>query len=135
MRPVVDPQIPFQETFDGLIGPQDVEMTEDTVTARIEVGNRHRQSFGVVHGGVYAAMAEGLCSAATWQAHGGEKLVMGSSNHTSFLRPVLEGTVTAEGRAKHSGRTTAVWEVEFRNGEGKLCALARVTLAIRDSGS
>ena len=135
MRPVPDPQIPFQETLDGVIGTEVIEMSADSFKARIEVENKHRQPFGVVHGGVYAAMAEGLCSGATWQAHDGKKLVMGSSNHTSFLRPVFEGEVTAEGRAMHSGRTTAVWEVEFRGGDGKLCALARVSLAIRDTGS
>ena len=135
MRPVSAPQIPIQETFDGVMGFEVLAMSGESATARFTVDNRHRQPFGVVHGGVYAGLAEGLCSAATWQAHGGEKLVMGSGNHTSFLRPVFEGTVTAEARAMHSGRTTAVWEVEFRSGEGKLCALARVSLAIRDSGS
>ena len=135
MRPVPDPQIPFHETFDGLIGAELVEMSGERVRARLEVATRHKQPFGVVHGGVYAAIAEGLCSGATWQAHKTEKLVMGSSNHTSFLRPVFDGTIEIEGRAVHSGRTTAVWEVEFRNAEGKLCALARVSLAIRDTGS
>ena len=135
MRPVPDPQIPFQETFDGLIGAQVAELSAERARATLEVGTRHKQSFGVVHGGVWAAIAEGLCSAATWQAHGGEKAVMGMSNHTSFLRPVLGGTVTIDARAIHSGRTTAVWEVEFLDEDEKLCAVTRVSLAIRGSGS
>ena len=135
MPPVTGPQIPVQETLDGILGFEVIELSGETARAKFDVENRHRQPFGVVHGGVYAALAEGLASAATWQAHGGEKLVMGSSNHTSFLRPVFEGTVSAEGRAMHMGRTTAVWEIEFRNAEGKLCALSRVTLAIRGSDS
>lgn len=130
MQPVPDPQIPIQDTFDGVLGFEVLEMSGEAARAQFAVENRHRQAFGVVHGGVYAGLAEGLCSAATWQAHDGKKRVMGSGNHTSFLRPVFEGTVTADARAMHSGRTTAVWEVEFRNGE-KLCALARVSLAIR----
>lgn len=134
MRPVPDPQIPFHETFDGLIGAELLEMSGGAVRARLEVATRHKQPFGVVHGGVYAAIAEGLCSGATWQAHGGDKLVMGSSNNTSFLRPVFDGEIQVAGRAIHSGRTTAVWEVEFRNADEKLCAVARVSLAIRDSG-
>lgn len=133
MRPVSAPQLPLEETLDGILGFEPLEVRSDYATARFEVQNRHRQPFGVVHGGVYAALAEGLTSAATWAAHEGKKLVMGSSNHTSFLRPVFEGVVTAEARARHSGRTTAVWEVEFKTAEGKLCALTRVSLAVRDA--
>ena len=48
---------------------------------------------------------------------------MGQSNHTSFLRPVSEGTVHADGRRRHRGRTTWVWDVEFTDDEGRLCAL------------
>jgi 1,4-dihydroxy-2-naphthoyl-CoA hydrolase len=126
--------VPWEESLDGVLGFEVVSLSGEAAQGRFTVENRHRQPFGVVHGGVYAALAEGLTSGATWQAHGGTKMVMGSSNHTSFLRPVFEGVVTADAVAKHNGRTTAVWEVEFRNADGKLCALTRVTLAIRESG-
>jgi uncharacterized protein (TIGR00369 family) len=56
---------------------------------------------------------------------------MGLSNDTSFLRPVSEGTIMAEARARHRGRTTWVWEVDFTDSEGRLCALSRVTIAVR----
>jgi uncharacterized protein (TIGR00369 family) len=51
------------------------------------------------------------------------------------MRPALEGHVTAEGRCVHSGGTTWVWEVELRDDEGRLCALSRVTLAVRAAPS
>jgi 1,4-dihydroxy-2-naphthoyl-CoA hydrolase len=82
---------------------------------------------------VYAALAEGLCSGATYMQVAGEgKIAVGSSNHTSFLRPVSQGVVTAEARPVHSGRTSWVWECEFKNEEGKRCAVTRVTLAVID---
>ena len=56
---------------------------------------------------------------------------MGMSNQTSFLRPVTEGHVNAEARARHRGRTTWVWEVELSDDAGRLCALSRVTVAVR----
>ena len=56
---------------------------------------------------------------------------MGQSNHTSFLRPVTEGTVHAEGTPIHRGRTTWVWDVDFTDDEGRLCAASRVTMAVR----
>nr|MDQ3356090.1 PaaI family thioesterase [Actinomycetota bacterium] len=55
----------------------------------------------------------------------------GLSNHTSFLRPVTTGSVHAEARRRHRGRTTWLWEADFSDDEGRLCALARVTIAVR----
>jgi uncharacterized protein (TIGR00369 family) len=88
---------------------------------------------GIVHGGVYAAIAETLASMGT--ADGVIELgriPLGMSNNTSFLRPVSEGHVHARAEAFHRGRTSWVWDVEMRNDAGKLCATSRVTIAVRD---
>jgi 1,4-dihydroxy-2-naphthoyl-CoA hydrolase len=123
--------IPIEETLDGILGFEVIEVGPEHASARFEVQNRHRQPFGIVHGGVYAALAEGLASLATYrQVMGDGKIAVGSSNHTSFLRPTSEGVVSANARAIHSGRTTWVWEVEFTNEAGKRCAVSRVTLAV-----
>jgi 1,4-dihydroxy-2-naphthoyl-CoA hydrolase len=125
--------IPIEESLDGVLGFEIVEAGSDHAVGRFEIANRHRQPFGIVHGGVYAAMAEGLCSAATYvQVAQRGKIAVGSSNLTSFLRPVSEGVITANARAVHSGRTTWVWEVEFMTEAGKRCAVSRVTLAVID---
>lgn len=121
------------ETLDGILGFEILDTGSDHASARFEVQNKHRQPFGIVHGGVYAALAEGLASLATYmQVLEDGKIAVGSSNFTSFLRPVSHGVVTAEARALHSGRTTWVWEVEFTNAAGKRCAISRVTLAVLD---
>jgi 1,4-dihydroxy-2-naphthoyl-CoA hydrolase len=123
----------MDQTLDGVLGFEVDELRADHASGHFEVRNRHRQPFGIVHGGVYAAFAEGLCSGATYlQVQAKGKIAVGSSNYTSFLRPVSEGVVTAAARAIHSGRTSWVWECEFRNSEGKLCAISRVTLAVID---
>ena len=125
--------IPMEETLDGMLGFEVLEMEREHASARFEVQNRHRQPFGIVHGGVYAALAEGLCSGATYmQVAGDGKIAVGSSNHTSFLRPVSEGVVTASARPVHSGRTSWVWECTFTNEDGKAVAISRVTLAVID---
>ena len=125
--------IPIEETLDGMLGFERLEIGADHASARFEVANRHRQPFGIVHGGVYAALAEGLCSGATYmQVAGDGKIAVGSSNFTSFLRPVTHGVVTANARALHSGRTSWVWECEFTTEQGKRCAVTRVTLAVID---
>jgi 1,4-dihydroxy-2-naphthoyl-CoA hydrolase len=53
------------------------------------------------------------------------------SNQTSFLRPIVDGTIHAVARRRHRGRTTWVWEVDITDDEGRLCALVRMTVAVR----
>lgn len=119
--------------FDALYGIEYERADGDEVRASIAIDDRHLQPFGIVHGGVYAAMAESMASIGTAFGTDMEKFVAGLSNHTSFLRPVMAGdTVSAVGRPKHRGRTTWVWEVDVVNGAGKPCALVRVTIAVRD---
>src|SRR5258706_8278286 len=99
--------IPMDQTLDGVLGFEVLEMGPDHASARFEVENKHRQPFGIVHGGVYATLAEGLASGATYrQVMNDGKIAVGSSNFTSFLRPVSEGVVTATARALHSRRTS-----------------------------
>jgi 1,4-dihydroxy-2-naphthoyl-CoA hydrolase len=44
---------------------------------------------------------------------------------------VTAGTVHAEATVRHRGRTTWVWDVDFTDDGGKLCASSRVTIAVR----
>jgi uncharacterized protein (TIGR00369 family) len=82
-----------------------------------------------VHGGVYAAIAESLATLGTTPSAPSEPVP--ESNQMTFFRPITEGTIHASARALHRGRTTWVWEVEITDDQGDLCALARVTLALR----
>lgn len=121
-----------EQTLDGALGFEILDAGEEHARGRFEVRDVVRQPFGIVHGGAYAAMAETLASATTYFAvHDGGDIAVGQSNHTSFLRPVADGTVHAEARCRHRGRTSWIWEVEFTDDAGRLCALSRITLAIR----
>jgi 1,4-dihydroxy-2-naphthoyl-CoA hydrolase len=131
----VDLELPSGITrgFDGVYGLEVNELSEELARGRVVVRDELKQPAGLVHGGVYAAMAESLASLGTGLAVISQgKLAMGLSNHTSFLRPITQGTIHAEARRKHRGRTTWVWEVEITDDQGKLCVLARVTVAVRD---
>ena len=125
--------IPMEEVLEGTLGFEYLGGDAESAHGRFEVADKHKQPFGIVHGGVYAAFAEGLCSSATYMnGRGDGKVAVGSSNFTSFLRPVMSGVVTAQARALHRGRTSWVWECEFTNEAGKCCAVSRVTLAVID---
>jgi 1,4-dihydroxy-2-naphthoyl-CoA hydrolase len=131
-----DPAARSAETLDGTLGFELIEAGDDAARGTFEVTDRVRQPFGIVHGGAYAAMAESLASATTYLAVKDEGMVaMGMSNDTSFLRPVSSGTIRAEARRRHRGRTTWIWEVDFTDAEGRLCAISRVTLAVRPAPS
>jgi uncharacterized protein (TIGR00369 family) len=81
---------------------------------------------------VIASIAESLASLTTWMAvRGAGQVAMGLSNSTSFLRPITEGTAHARALRLHRGRTTWVWDVRFSDDEGRLCAVSRVTIAVR----
>jgi uncharacterized protein (TIGR00369 family) len=122
----------FDGGFDGLYGLEVLEASAERARGRVEVAERHKQPAGLVHGGVFAGMAEALASMATYLAvHERGEAAMGLANHTSFLRPITAGTVNADARARHRGRTTWVWEVEFTDDAQRLCALSRVTIAVR----
>ena len=109
------------------------EITGDQVTGHLDLSPDHHTPWGIVHGGVYAAIAETLASQGTAMGVRPEgRVPLGMSNLTSFLRPVSEGSVHGEATAIHRGRTTWVWDVQMRDDDGRLCATSRVTIAVRD---
>ena len=125
--------LPFDQTFDALYGLEIVEHSDEEVRARVAVRDAIKQPMGLVHGGVFASIAESITSMATAQAVFGDgKSAQGLSNQTSFLRPITAGTVHAFARRRHRGRTTWVWEVEISDDQERLCALVRMTIAVRD---
>ncbi len=126
--------VPFERTFDALYGLEILDHSEQEARARVVVRDEIKQPMGLVHGGVFASIAESLASMATAAAVWDQgKVAQGLSNQTSFLRPITEGTVHATARRRHRGRTTWVWEVEITDDQQRLCALVRMTIAVREA--
>ncbi len=120
-------------TFDAQYGLVVDELGDGRVRAHVPVRPEVMQPAGLVHGGVYCAIAEGITSAATYAAvHEQGRVAMGLANQTSFLRPITEGTVHAAAEAIHRGRTTWVWDVRFTDDADRLCAVSRMTIAVRE---
>lgn len=121
--------------FDELYGLELDSVDERRVTGHVVITDRHLQPFGLVHGGVYAAMAEALASigasVAASSAEPGTAAV-GLENHTSFLHGVGEGTrVDAEAVVHHAGRRVQHWTVTMRDAaSGRELALSTVRLAV-----
>jgi uncharacterized protein (TIGR00369 family) len=120
---------------DGLgaaIGIEYLESSDELARARVAVTDVVRQPHGIVHGAAHAVIAESICSRATGKAVAGDGMVaIGMSNHATFLRPITGGYVNAEARTRHRGRTTWIWDCELTDDEGRLCAMVRMTVAVR----
>ncbi|MGH2924382.1 MAG: PaaI family thioesterase [Gaiellales bacterium] len=125
-------QVSGRDGLGDLIGLEYLETSPDEINARAAVTPDLLQPAGLVHGGVYATMAESICSAATWLAVQGDGMAaMGQSNSATFLRPITEGHVNAVARPRHRGRTSWVWDVEITDDSGRSCALIRMIVAVR----
>ena len=101
------------------------------MSAQVSVRDEIKQPTGLVHGGVYASIAEAMASLATAlavQAEGG--MAMGLSNSTSFCARSQRHGARAGARL-HRGRTTWVWDVRFSDDAERLCAITRMTIAVR----
>lgn len=113
------------------VGLEWLEIGPLRVVARMPVeGNT--QPYGMLHGGATATLCESVASYGTAVATGLDKITTGIHLSVNHIRPVTGGHVTATGVPVHVGRTTAVWDMRVEDDEGRLVAVSRLTLAIRD---
>lgn len=121
--------------FNTALGLVFVRADYDEVVADIELGPQHHQPYGLVHGGVYAAMVETLASvgaALNLLAIG--RHTVGLDNNTTFLKAVRAGTLRGTARPLSRGRRTHVWEVAITC-EGELVASGRVRMLAIEQGA
>lgn len=127
-NPRSDPQ-----GFDALYGLELADCSDELVRGRVRVRDDLKQGAGLVHGGVYSAIAEALAARGTATAVGPDgKVAVGLANQTTLLHPITTGAIHASAVRRHRGRTTWVWEVEIADDDARPCAVARVTIAVRD---
>ncbi len=113
------------------LGLEYLELGRERVVARIPV-EPNTQPYGMLHGGATAALCETIGSVGTAVAVGMDKIVTGIELNVNHLRAVRDGHVTATGTPLHLGRTTAVWDFRVHDDNGRLVAVGRLTLAVRE---
>jgi 1,4-dihydroxy-2-naphthoyl-CoA hydrolase len=129
-------ELPYraERGFDAVYGLEITGYSEETVTGQVAVRDELKQPAGLVHGGVFASIAESLASLGTaFSVMPEGNVAVGLSNQTSFLRPIRDGVIHAVATVKHRGRTTWVWEVEISDDADRLCVLTRMTIAVREA--
>ena len=118
----------LERGFIKLVGLRIEQASGDRVVLTCPVTPDLHQPFGLVHGGVYATLAETAASVGGSLWFGDRGKVVGVSNHTDFLRAVRGGELRAEATPLARGRTTQLWQVEISDERGRLVAHAKVRL-------
>ena len=118
----------LERGFIKVVGLRIGEASGDRAVLTCPVTSDLHQPFGLVHGGVYATLAETAASVGASLWFGDRGKVVGVSNHTDFLRAVRQGELRAEATPLSRGRTTQLWQVEIADEQGRLIAHAKVRL-------
>ncbi len=120
-----------KETLLTTLGIEFVETTKERVVARMPVGPRVHQPFGLLHGGASVALAETAASTGAWlNCDQSREHVVGIEINANHLRAKREGTVTATATPVHIGRRTQVWEIRIDDELGKAVCISRCTVAV-----
>ncbi|MBR0208863.1 MAG: PaaI family thioesterase [Oscillospiraceae bacterium] len=107
--------------FVRLVGVEIEEVAPDRSRLRLAIRPESLNPHGLVHGGALFTLADNAagCAAST-----DGRAYVTQSGDIHFLRVQSSGTVVAESRVLHRGRSTVLVEVSLLGEEGKLMATA-----------
>jgi 1,4-dihydroxy-2-naphthoyl-CoA hydrolase len=116
--------------FDNELGLTYLDVTPDGGRVRLNIHDKLLQPWGIVHGGVYCSIVEGLASvsAHVWLSENGGGKVVGVNNNTDFLRAISSGTVTAVSTPIHRGRRQQLWLITITDDNDRVVARGQVRL-------
>ena len=105
-----------------------VDVTQDTVTARMPVNSRVHQPDGVLHGGASVALAESVGSAGAYIFLQDKNVsIRGIEISANHVKSIRDGFVYAHSTIVHKGRTTQLWQIRIENQDKELISLVKLT--------
>jgi uncharacterized protein (TIGR00369 family) len=101
-----------------------------TSLLEVQLGEKHLQPYGTVHGGAIASVVD---AAAFWAAF--TQVMEGTGLTTvemklNFLAPAQKGKLVAQGRCIRMGKTLALGEAVVKDADGNLVAHGTATMMI-----
>jgi 1,4-dihydroxy-2-naphthoyl-CoA hydrolase len=115
--------------FMRALGMRFDQIGADGVLGHVLLGVDHHTPWGVVHGGVYAALAESAASiGASLAVQDRGQFAVGVHNATDFLRSTREDRLEVEATPLQQGRVQQLWLVTMRRDDGKDVARSQVRL-------
>jgi uncharacterized protein (TIGR00369 family) len=117
-----------KNTLMETLGIEFMEVTDDSIVARMPVTPKVHQPDGVLHGGASVALAESVGSAGAMifleEEHVQIRGIEIAANH---VKSVKSGFVYAKAKILHKGRTTQLWHIPITNEENQLVSLVKLT--------
>ena len=103
----------------------------DRAAFRLTIRPESKNPYGMVHGGAIYTLADNATGAA---AHTDGRYYVTQTSSLHFLRNQSEGTVRAEARVRHRGRSTCLVEVDITGTDEVLLATGEFTFFCVDKG-
>ena len=117
--------------FNVRIGLKLVEVGPERIVGTVPVeGNR--QPYGLLHGGVNAAIGESLGSVLAALHAGPNRAAMGLELSCTHHRAARDGLVTGVCTPLHIGNTVSTFETVITDEQGRRTATVRLTCLLRD---
>lgn len=116
-------------TASGNLGVKLVSINSDSIILELEISNKTRQPYGLLHGGVSLLLAETAASFhSSWGLDFSQLVPVGTEVSGSHLRSAHEGHIQAVGTIIKKGRTSIIHNVDIIHVETeKLLSVVRVT--------
>lgn len=115
----------------GFLQVKFVEFVAGHLRAEMEVRPEHLTPFGIIHGGVMAALIDHVLGCVLYPLMKRGQWAATTEFKLNYLASVKSGKLVAESSVVSLTRSTAVVRVEVEN-EGRLAAVALGTLLVRD---
>lgn len=118
--------------FPGFVGLAVTSITDELVTGRLEIAEKHLSANGFLHAAVLVTLADTLCGCGTLRSRPpGSAGFTTIELKTNFVGTAREGAIICEARRMHAGRTTQVWDATVvAESTGKAIALFRCSQMI-----
>lgn len=116
------------------IGMKLVKFEEGKAIVTLPVDRRFHNPMGTLHGGITTDLADACMGIATMTTLAEEESFTTLELKMNFLRPVIEGELTARATVVHRGRTIAMTEVVVTDQDGKDVARGTATQMVLRQG-
>lgn len=113
-----------------LVGFRLTALEGGVACVEMEVGRRHHNPMGVVHGGIFCDLADAAMGVAFAAVMDDGETFSTVELQTRYLRPVREGRLVARARVVHRGRTVGHLACEISDAEGRVVAEAASTCVV-----
>ncbi len=115
-------------SFFKTISMEVTSLNKKGAVIKIQTSRKHRNSWGSIHGGVVASIADSACGISVWPHLKDTEIVATISLHVEYMAPITPGDViTAKGRIIQQSRRIVRAEAVLTNQTKKIIAKSYAT--------